>query len=90
VRITTKSLKTFQKVLTRSGKCATIRPWKGQDPEGKEVRIMMNHIEYGTADTTIVYLVNDYTREDIISMPVLFKENRFVMGTILSEKINHC
>lgn len=51
---------------------------------------MMNHIEYGTAETTIVYLVNDYTHEDIISMPVLFKENRFVMGTILSEKINHC
>ena len=50
---------------------------------------MMNHIEYGTAETTVVYLVNDTTREDIISMPVLFKENRVVMGTILYEKVNH-
>lgn len=48
---------------------------------------MMNHIEFGTSDTTIVYLVNDETREDMIAMPVLFKENRFAMAWVIRDMI---
>ena len=40
------------------------------------------HIEYGTGKTTVVYIVNPQTREDIVAVPVLFTENRKVMATI--------
>ena len=37
-------------------------------------------IEYGTGDITMVYIVNEDTRKDIVAMPVLFTENRFAMA----------
>ena len=47
---------------------------------------MMKHVEYGTGETTMVYLVNDETREDLIAMPVLFKENRFAMAWVIRDR----
>lgn len=45
------------------------------------------HVEYGVEETTMVYLVDDETREDLIAVPVLFKENKAVMGEILSHTV---
>jgi hypothetical protein len=36
-------------------------------------------IEYGTGEVTMVYIVNE-KREDVVAVPVLFKENRRAMA----------
>ena len=66
--------------------CYTIfRKREGKPTKPERVKTMKQtyenrHIEYGTGDITVVYIVNDDNREDIIAMPVLFTENRFAMA----------
>ena len=55
--------------------------------EREEDMCMITFTEYGMEETTIVYLVNYHTREELSSMPILFKGNRAIMGQIMKETV---
>ena len=62
--------------------CYTIvteREGKPSKPERTRTMANIMRIEYGTEKNPMVYIV-DGERNDIVAMPILFYENRFVMA----------